>query len=347
MKKAEAQDRSSAVDASLRYVTDDTPGICRQALKSGFRYLGPDGKAIRDKSVLARIRALAIPPAYEDVWICPLAHGHLQATGRDARGRKQYRYHARWREVRDAEKYGSIVEFGRALPIIRKGIARHLRLKGLPREKVLAAIVSLLEQTLIRVGNEEYARENGSFGLTTLRDQHAAISGATIHFRFKGKSGVKTDAILHDKQLAAVVKRCQDLPGQELFQYIGDDGEPHDVDSSDVNAYLKELTGGDFTAKDFRTWNATLHAAAELGAKLVFQSMAEAKKNVVEAVVQVAQRLNNTPSVCRNCYIHPRVIESYLNGQLPEVGRSPARSTRGLTGVEVAVLSFLKTPHRA
>jgi len=342
MKKAEAQDRSSAGHASLRYVTDDTPGIRRQAIKSGFRYVGPDGKAIRDKAVLARIRTLAIPPAYADVWICPLAHGHLQATGRDARGRKQYRYHARWREVRDAEKYGSIVEFGRVLPTIRKGVARHLRLKGLPREKVLAAIVSLLEQTLIRVGNEEYARDNGSFGLTTLRDRHAAVSGAAIHFRFKGKSGVKTDATLHDKKLAAVVKCCQDLPGQELFQYVGDDGEPRGVDSSDVNEYLKELTGGDFTAKDFRTWNATLYAAAELGARLVFQSMAEAKKNVTEAVGRVAERLNNTPTVCRNCYIHPRVIESYLNGHLPEVGQAPDRATRGLTGVEVAVLSFLR-----
>ena len=334
--------QQAARDASLRYVTDDQPGIHRLSIRSGFRYTSPDGKVLRDRTTLGRIRSLAIPPAYRDVWICPHPEGHLQATGRDDRGRKQYRYHPRWREVRDGAKYGRMVEFARSLPKLRKQLTSDLRRKGLPREKVLAAVVTLLEQTLIRVGNEEYARTNGSFGLTTLRDRHVDISGVTVHFRFKGKSGVKNDLALSDKRLATVLKRCQDLPGQDLFQYVDEAGGQHTVGSADVNAYLRECTGQDFTAKDFRTWNGTVHAAAELGACLVFQSMAEAKRNVIAAVSRVAERLNNTAAVCRKCYIHPSVIEAYLDGNLPSIAPTDAKSNGALTSPEKAILSFLR-----
>ncbi len=336
-----AQAVQAAHDASLRYTHDDAPGLGRVANKTGFRYVDTAGKTIRDEATLARIRALAIPPAYRDVWICPQANGHLQATGRDARGRKQYRYHPHWREARDGAKYERMVEFARALPKLRKQLARHLRLRGLPREKVLAAVVTLLEHTLIRVGNEEYAKQNGSFGLTTLRDRHVAISGVTVHFRFKGKSGVKTDLTLQDRLLASVLRRCQDLPGQELFQYVDGEGRQHTIDSADVNEYLREWTGHDFTAKDFRTWNGTLHAAAELGTCLVFQSLAEAKRNVVAAVARVAERLNNTPAVCRKCYIHPSVIDAYMGGSLPALRDLPSTVRRGLSGSERAILDFL------
>jgi len=331
----------AARDASLRYVLDTTPGIQRIASKAGFRYTDAAGRTVRDRATLARIQSLAIPPAYTDVWICPAANGHLQATGRDARQRKQYRYHPRWREVRDESKYGRIIEFARALPKLRKQLARDLRRPGLPLAKVVAAIVSLLEQTLIRVGNEEYARTNGSFGLSTLRDRHVRIHGGTIHFQFKGKSGIRAEIDLHDQRLARVVRRCQDLPGQELFQYLGDDGQRHTVGSADVNAYLRAVLGGEFTAKDFRTWNGTVHAAAELGACLVFQSMAEGKRNVVAAIGRVAARLNNTPAVCRNCYVHPVVIDSYLRGSLPKVISSAAKSSRGLRSEERVVLRIL------
>jgi len=331
----------AARDASLRYVLDTTPGFQRIASKAGFRYTDAAGRTVRDRATLARIQSLAIPPAYTDVWICPAANGHLQATGRDARQRKQYRYHPRWREVRDGSKYGRIIEFARALPKLRKQLARDLRRPGLPLAKVVAAIVSLLEQTLIRVGNEEYARTNGSFGLSTLRDRHVRIHGGTIHFQFKGKSGIRAEIDLHDRRLARVVRRCQDLPGQELFQYLDDDGQRHTVGSADVNAYLRAVLGGDFTAKDFRTWNGTVHAAAELGACLVFQSMAEGKRNVVAAIGRVAVRLNNTPAVCRNCYVHPVVIDSYLRGSLPKVISSAAKSSRGLRSEERVVLRIL------
>lgn len=337
----------AARDASLRYATDDQPGIRRVPLRTGFRYVGTDGKAVRDRKTLERIRALAVPPAYRDVWICPHSNGHLQATGRDDRGRKQYRYHARWREVRDGAKYGRMVEFAKSLPKLRKRLAADLRRPGLPREKVLAAVVTLLEQTLIRVGNEEYARTNGSFGLTTLRDRHVDISGVTLHFRFKGKSGVKTDLALRDKRLATVLKRCQDLPGQDLFQYVDGAGEQRTVGSADVNAYLRGCTGRDFTAKDFRTWNGTLHAASELGACLIFQSMAEAKRNVVNAVARVAERLNNTASVCRKCYIHPSVIEAYMGGKLPTIRPIESKSGASLSSPEKAILAFLRQSQSA
>ena len=341
-KPATAQALQAARDASLRYINDTAPGIRRVAIKAGFRYLTADGKAVRDPDTLKRIRALVIPPAYRDVWICPLANGHLQATGRDARGRKQYRYHARWREVRDGAKYGRMVEFVRSLPKLRRRLAADLKLRGLPREKVLAAVVTLLEETLIRVGNEEYAQQNGSFGLTTLRDRHVDISGVTAHFHFKGKSGVKTDLALSDKRLVGVLKRCQDLPGQDLFQYVDEGGQQHTVGSADVNAYLRDCTGSNFTAKDFRTWNGTLQAASELGACLVFQSLAEAKRNVIAAVAKVAERLNNTAAVCRKCYIHPSVIEAYLAGGLPSIQSTAVKSTKNLSGSEKAILSFLR-----
>ena len=338
---------AAAREASLRYVSDAKPGLRRVAAKAGFRYLNAEGKAIRDRETLARIRALAIPPAYRDVWICPFADGHLQAIGRDDRGRKQYRYHARWREVRDGAKYGRMVEFARALPKLRRRLARDLRLKGLPREKVLAAVVTLLEHTLIRVGNEEYAKQNGSFGLTTLRDRHVDISGVTMHFHFKGKSGVKADIELQDKRLAKVLRQCQDLPGQDLFQFVDDGGVQHTIGSADVNDYLRDATGQDFTAKDFRTWNGTVQAAAALGAMLVFQSMAEAKRNVVGAIAEVAKRLNNTSAVCRKCYIHPSVIEAYLSGTFADAGRKPAKSIRGLKAEENSVLRLLAPNRKA
>ncbi len=333
---------AAAREASLRYVSDAKPGLRRVAAKAGFRYLNAEGKAIRDRETLARIRALAIPPAYRDVWICPFADGHLQAIGRDDRGRKQYRYHARWREVRDGAKYGRMVEFARALPKLRRRLARDLRLKGLPREKVLAAVVTLLEHTLIRVGNEEYAKQNGSFGLTTLRDRHVDISGVTMHFRFKGKSGVKADIELQDRRLAKVLRQCQDLPGQDLFQYVDEAGVQHTIGSAEVNGYLREATGQDFTAKDFRTWNGTVQAASALGAMLVFQSLAEAKRNVVGAIAEVAKRLNNTPAVCRKCYIHPTVIEAYLAGHLGQTEPDTGTSIRGLKAEEKSVLRMLE-----
>jgi len=331
----------AARQASLRYVSDAKPGIRRVAAKSGFRYLDVGGKAVRDRATLARIRSLAIPPAYRDVWICPDADGHLQATGRDDRGRKQYRYHPRWREIRDEAKYGRMVEFARALPKLRRRLARDLRLKGLPRQKVLAAVVTLLEHTLIRVGNEEYAKRNGSFGLTTLRDRHVDISDVAMHFHFKGKSGVKADVELHDRRLAKVLRQCQDLPGQELFQFVDDAGVQHTIGSADVNEYLREATGRDFTAKDFRTWNGTVQAASALGARLVFQSMAEAKRNVVGAIAEVAKRLNNTTAVCRKCYVHPAVIDAYLTGTLSETTAQAPAAIRGLKVEENAVLRLL------
>jgi DNA topoisomerase-1 len=332
----------SARRAGLRYVDDRRPGIRRVRTNRGFRYLKPNGQPLRDRAALKRIRTLAIPPAYEDVWICPYPNGHLQATGHDARGRKQYRYHPKWREVRDGSKYEHMVDFGRALPKLREQVARHLRLHGLPREKVLATVVRLLDETHIRVGNDEYAKQNGSFGLTTLRDHHATIHGSQLRLHFKGKSGVVHDVALNNPRLAKIVRRCRDIPGQELFQYLDDDGRRHAVNSTDVNEYLREITGKDFTAKDFRTWSATVAAAAELGSYLVFASLAEAKRNVVSAVAAVADRLRNTASVCRKCYIHPAVIDAYLDGKLPRVRAARAARCRGLRNEERAVLRFLK-----
>jgi DNA topoisomerase-1 len=325
--------------AGLRYVTDARPGIRRKRAGKGFVYVGPDGSSVRDEAELQRIRALAVPPAWTDVWICVDPRGHIQATGRDARRRKQYRYHARWREVRDETKYGRMVAFGQVLPEVRRRVSADLRKDGLPRAKVLAAVVRLLETTLIRVGNEEYAKENRSYGLTTLRDRHVKVRGNLLRFEFVGKGGQRRRVDLRDAKLARLVKRCQDLPGQELFQYVDDDGEVRDVGSEDVNDYVREITGQEFTAKDFRTWAGTVMAALALALE-PFGSQRQAKKNVVSAIEQVADRVGNTPAVCRKCYVHPQVIDAYLDGTPILIDRSAKRS-RGLSGEERAVLRFL------
>src|SRR4051812_13153147 len=287
----------------LRRSSPDRPGWTRRRRGKGWSYLDPTGAPVTDPEALERIKGLVIPPAWTDVWICPDPRGHLQATGRDARGRKQYRYHPRWREVRDGDKYGRLPEFGRALPAIRRRINRDLARPGLPREKVLAAVVKLLETTFIRVGNDEYARQNQSFGLTTMRDGHVRVSGSKVRFLFRGKSGVTHELELDDRRLARIVKQCRDLPGQELFQYLDAQGKVVDVGSEDVNAYLKEITGTGFTSKDFRTWAGTVLAATLLRDYEAVDSESRAKKNVVSAIEQVAKRLGNTRAVCRRCYV--------------------------------------------
>jgi DNA topoisomerase-1 len=306
----------SARAAGLRYVSDASPGIERLASGKSFRYVTPAGSAVRDTETLARIRSLAVPPAWRDVWICRSEDGHLQATGRDARGRKQYRYHPRWRETRDETKYGRVAAFLRALPRIRARVTRDLALPGLPREKVLATLVRLLETTFIRVGNQEYARENESFGLTTLRDRQVSVRGARLTFQFRGKSGVAHRIELSEPRLAAIVRRMQDLPGEELFQYVDEQGETRTLESADVNAYIKEAAGAEFTSKDFRTWAGTVLACQALRAIGPSASQAEAKRNIGRAVEAVAAKLGNTKTVCRKCYIHPLVIERYLAGTL-------------------------------
>lgn len=318
------QPAQSAAAAGLRYVSDCAPGLSRKASGRSFRYFTASGSRVRDRETLSRIRSLVIPPAWRNVWICAREDGHLQATGRDARGRKQYRYHPRWREVRDESKYGRVGAFARALPRIRRRVAQHLALPGLPREKVLATIVRLLETTYMRVGNEEYARANDSFGLTTLRERQVRVRGATLKFAFRGKSGVEHRIELSDPHLAAIVRRMQDLPGEELFRYLDERGEARSVESADVNAYLKDIAGDEFTSKDFRTWAGTLLAAQALHAIGGAQSLSEAKRNVAQALDAVARRLGNTRAVCRKCYVHPVVLESYLDGSLEEAlrGRS-------------------------
>lgn len=307
---------ASAKIVGLRHVSDDQPGIRRMPAGDGFRYLTPDGDPVCDQATLARIKSLAIPPAWTDVWICHQENGHLQATGRDTRKRKQYRYHPRWRSVRDDVKYGRMLSFGRALPQIRQKVDQALRLPGLPREKILATVVHLLQATMMRIGNEEYARQNKSFGLTTLRDRHVHIDGSDIEFQFSGKSGVRHSVKVHDRRLARIVERSRDLPGQELFQYIDEDGQRQSVDSADVNAYLREISGEDYTTKDFRTWAGTVLATLALQEFQQFDSEAQARKNIVRAIEAVAERLGNTPSICRKCYIHPAVIDAYLDGTL-------------------------------
>lgn len=305
---------SSAEVAGLRWVTDAEPGIRRVRRAGGFSYPGRDGRAVRDPAVLRRIRELVIPPAWTNVWISPYADGHLQATGRDARGRKQYRYHARWRDVRDGTKFERLVAFADALPRIRKRVERDLRRRGLPREKVLATVVRLLEITRMRVGNEEYARTNDSFGLTTLRDRHVGFQGGSMRFSFRGKSGKRHVLDVHDPRLAGIVRRCQAIPGQELFQYIDEHGNEHSIGSTHVNDYLREITGADFTSKDFRTWGGTLMAAEEL-AQRADAPRRTVFKQVVAAIQAVADGLGNTASVCRKSYVHPAVIQAYLEGR--------------------------------
>ncbi|CAO3431400.1 DNA topoisomerase IB [Azospirillum endophyticum] len=336
-----------AACAGLTYSSDDTPGIRRRRYGKGFRFLWPDGTQVTEEATLARIRKLAIPPAYRDVWICPDPDGHLQATGRDAKGRKQYRYHRRWTELREGTKFGRMLDFCRALPHLRDRVDADLGHRGLPREKVLAAVVRLLETTLIRVGNESYARENQSYGLTTLRDDHAEIEGSEVRFSFKGKSGKEWNVALKDRRLARVVAACRDVDGDELFQYLDRDGQHHAVTSGDVNAYLREATGADFTAKDFRTWAGTVLAAMALKEFESFDSASAAKRNVTRAIEQVATRLGNTPSVCRKSYVHPEVLDAYLEGDLleslkREVEAELRDELAGLSGEEAAVLAFLR-----
>jgi DNA topoisomerase-1 len=342
----------SAKASGLRYVTDTSPGITRKSGGKTFRYFDAQGKPLRNPEVLGRIKSLAIPPAWTNVWICPSANGHLQATGRDAKGRKQHRYHPRWREVRDQTKYDRMIAFGHVLPKIRARVEQDLALPGLPRAKVIATVVKLLETTLIRVGNEEYARANQSFGLTTMREQHVEVRGAKIRFAFRGKSGVKFDLDVKGRRLAKIVQRCQELPGQELFRYIDDDGDLRNVTSSDVNEYLREITQEDFTAKDFRTWAGTVLAARALREIEHFDTQARAKRNVVSAIESVAKKLGNTRAVCRKCYIHPAVVNAYMDGTLrnsleQRLKKELAESRDALGPEEAAVMSLIEKQLKA
>ena len=337
----------SAAAAGLNYVDDAGPGWGRKRVGKGFRFQDLAGRPIREAAALARIQSLVIPPAWTGVWICPDPDGHLQATGRDERGRKQYRYHPRWRSVRDETKYNRMIAFGRALGPLRKRVDRDLARPGLPRAKVLAAVVRLLETTLIRVGNAEYAKANKSFGLTTMRDRHATIEGGAVRFEFRGKSGVRHAIGLEDRRLAGIVKRCRDLPGQELFQYIDEAGGRHPVGSTDVNDYLREAMGEEFTAKDFRTWAGTVLASLALREFQVFDSQAQARKNLVRAIESVAERLGNTPTICRKCYVHPALIDAYLDGSMIDTlqRRAEAAMSRSLAHLhpeEAAVLALLQ-----
>lgn len=339
--------KESAQAAGLRYVSDAQPGIRRLRCGKGFRYTDANGKAVRDKETLKRIRSLVIPPAWTRVWICASANGHLQATGRDARGRKQSRYHPRWREVRDETKYERMREFAAALPAIRARVAQDLALPALPRQKVLATIVSLMEQTHIRVGNAEYAKENGSYGLTTMRSKHVEVKGTEVTFSFQGKSGVRHTVSLRDRRLAKIIRRCEELPGYELFQYVDGDGTRHNIDSADVNEYLREITGQHFTAKDFRTWAGTVMTCDLLREMVPFESEAQAKKNVVAVIKQVAAKLGNTPAVCRKCYVHPAVLEAYLGGMTKqeatrELDKEIARHESALRDEERALVELLE-----
>jgi DNA topoisomerase-1 len=335
----------AAEEAGLRYVNDGRPGYRRRAKGKKLEYLDTDGKLIRNEQQLLRIKRLAIPPAWRDVWICPAPNGHIQATGRDARGRKQYRYHDRWREVRDENKFDRLADFAKALPNIRRRVANDLKLPGLPRERVLATIVQLLERTFIRVGNEEYARENKSFGLTTIKNRHVKVKGAQLRFRFRGKSGREHEVDITDRRIAKIVSKCQDLPGQDLFQYVSATGEVRDVTSQDVNNYLRKITNENFTAKDFRTWAGTVLAAIALYSQEKFKSNKQAKANVKNAICAVAQLLGNTPAICRKCYVHPAVLDAYLEGRqiagFLQAINPPEKLN--LRAVELAIFKFLRT----
>ena len=341
----------AAAQADLVYVTDETPGITRRRSGKGFSFRLPSGEVVKDPSTIQRIKKLAIPPAYTDVWICPDERGHIQATGRDARGRKQYRYHARWTEVRDSAKYDRMLEFARALPQIRDRVNLDLGRRGLPRERVLATVVHLLETTFMRVGNDTYAKQNRSYGLTTLKDGHVKIGSTTLRFKFKGKSGKSWQLNVNDRRIAKIVKSCQDIPGQRLFQYYDEDGNQRQVLSSDVNDYLRDITGKDFTAKDFRTWAGTLLAMTALRELESFDSQAAAKKNLRAAIERVASRLGNTVTICRKCYIHPEVMTSYLDGSLLEQLQQAVHSElkdelEHLKPEEAVVLAFLEAKIR-
>lgn len=334
----------AASAAGLRHVSDQRPGITRRRRGKGWSYHAPDGELIRDEKARGRIASLAIPPAWTEVWICPDRRGHLQATGRDDRGRKQYRYHPRWREVRDATKFHRMVRFGESLPAIRAGVEGALRERSLSREKVLATVVRLLETTCIRIGNDQYARENGTYGLTTLRRRHVRVEGPKIRFRFEAKGGQEVEVSIQDAKVARVVRECRDIPGYELFQYTDEEGERRDVKSEDVNAYLKELSGEDFTAKDFRTWIGTLHAFSRLCARGDATDQAEAEKHRLEAIGYVAEQLRNTRAVCRDFYIHPGVLDAYEEGSLCErfAAGFPETDVEHMDPAEVALLRLLR-----
>lgn len=330
--------------AGLSYVSDDAPGIRRKARGTGFSYYLPDGSLVSDREALARVRALAVPPAWTEVWICTKANGHIQATGRDARGRKQYIYHADWRTVRDRDKFERILEFARLLPAIRGRVAQDMSRRGMPREKVLATVVSLLDKTLIRVGNDGYAKENGSYGLTTLRVRHLEIEGQELRFHFKGKSGKTWRLSMKDRRIARVVRSIQELPGQHLFQHVDDEGGVRAVDSSDVNEYLRDIAGADVSAKDFRTWAGTVLAVLALSELGPFASQTQAKMNLRRAIEAVATKLGNTPTICRKCYIHPEIMACYMDGALPAIRASALEPERaGLPKEESAVLRLLKS----
>ncbi|MBV9618774.1 MAG: DNA topoisomerase IB [Verrucomicrobia bacterium] len=341
-----AEAKEAAEEAGLRYVSDDRPGYTRKSKADDFEYFDTEGKSIHDDQRLLRIKRLAIPPAWTDVWICPTPNCHIQATGRDARRRKQYLYHERWRDVRDENKYDRISAFGKALPKIRRRVAHDLKRSGLPREKVLATVVQLLERTFIRIGNEEYARENKSFGLTTMKDRHVEVKGATLRFRFRGKSGKEHEIDVSDRRIAKIVSKLQDLPGQDLFQYVDHEGEVRDVTSQDVNEYLREITGEDFSAKDFRTLAGTVLTAIALNAQGKFENNKQAKKNISTAISAVSKILGNTPAICRKCYVHPAIFESYLSSQsidgLKQLSEE-AMEDVDLRSSEKSVLKFLES----
>ncbi|HUS35679.1 MAG TPA: DNA topoisomerase IB [Verrucomicrobiae bacterium] len=338
----------SAKEAGLHYVADDRPGIRREKNGHDFKFIDSKGRVIKNNDEITRIRKLGIPPAWTDVWICSDPEGHVQATGRDARGRKQHRYHKRWREVRDETKYNRMVEFAKTLPKIRQRTAQDLAKPGLPIEKVLATVVRILETGVIRVGNEEYAKQNKSFGLTTMRDRHVRVRGAEMRFEFRGKSGKLHNIQLEDPRLAKVVKNCQDIPGQELFQYRDDEGLRRKISSTDVNDYIREITGGDFTAKDFRTWAGTVLAAMALREVEKCDTKAQQKKNVTAAIERVAARLGNTPTICKKCYIHPFVLDAYMDGTLlAQAAAQRARSQHSLNPDEAMVLALLNTRLKA
>ena len=340
---AAADSAEAAEEAGLQYVNDERPGYRRRAKGTNFEYFDLEGKPIRNEQRLLRIKRLAIPPAWTEVWICPSANGHIQATGRDARGRKQYRYHERWREVRDENKFDRLGQFAKALPNIRRRVAQDLKLQGLPREKVLATIVRLLERTFIRIGNEEYARENKSFGLTTLRNRHVKVKGAQVMFRFRGKSGRQHEVDVTDRRVAKVIAKCQDLSGQDLFQYVDENGEVRDVTSQDVNEYVRQIAGDEFTAKDFRTWGGTVLAAIALAKQEEYQTKKQAKSNIKTAICAVAELLGNTPAVCRKCYVHPVIVEAYLKRmQISGLNGAKSLAPPSLRRAERAVLKFLR-----
>lgn len=336
-----------AAENGLHYVSDRRPGIQRFRKGKSFSYRLPSGGALREAATLKRIKSLVIPPAWKDVWICTDPQGHIQAVGRDDRGRKQYRYHPRWREVRDETKFNRMIEFGKVLPKIRRQVRRELRQPGLGRNRILAAVVRLLELTAFRVGNDEYANHNKSYGLTTLRHHHAKVRGSKIQFNFRGKSGKQQSVDVEHPTLSRIVRKCQDLPGQDLFQYLDEAGSVRDVTSGDVNSYLAEITGKDFTAKDFRTWTGTVLAALALREFELVDSKAKAKRNIVAAIERVAKRLGNTPAVCKKCYIHPVIFDSYLDGTLVRTLRHSAEremrsSLTRLRPEEAAVVALLQ-----